>query len=532
MSSPMVVTAFSPDFDFDFDFRIPDPSKLGESYKADSVPKLVVDYAAACDGNAFSLMPVPLPPKKRVMEAAALLGKHIHVSNNGIRVYIWVRGGAFLATGRQDGVHFGPTLGRSVEDSERELRRLLQELEDGTFRRPSEAKRKRPQQVSVRLSIAQVIEGFLESTRRRLGVSTFRTYRSRVSPLQEFAEVPAVKRRWRAAQEVDQEFANEFVDWLFQRPVHPNGHPNAAPKLRTPDNVRRSLETVSAVFRHAKKAKSLPLDFENPFAEEIMPVASARDPVRRNPAPLADRIRMVELMDGYELLHLMLPFVLGVRPEDFCTRLISDVDLTNGSLRFYSRFGGADFSKGRVDFALPFPAPLAPLVQLLMSGRSEGPLLRRRNVWTGTDPSVSHVDSTNDIAALIDRQRTRASADVRCGRDVKDVFQRVVRDLGGLSVDQLRSLYLRIRERAGLPRKRLYDLKHAVTIELTGSGVKQISATYLTGHRIPSRDVMARYDAVDPDRDVAPYFAYAAPLFDAMLVRAAELRTGQTTLSV
>ena len=77
------------------------------------------------------------------MVRAALMGSHSHDTASGVRVHVWQRAGNFLARGSYLGQRFGETLGRDTTEATARLRRLLNEIEDGSYVRPSDA-RQRP----------------------------------------------------------------------------------------------------------------------------------------------------------------------------------------------------------------------------------------------------------------------------------------------------------------------------------------------------------------------------------------------------
>ena len=76
----------------------------------------------------------------RKMVVAELMGGHTHTTLAGVQVHVWRRGGAYLARGRYHGRAFGETLGGEVHAATARLRRLLTEMDNGSFVRPSEAR--------------------------------------------------------------------------------------------------------------------------------------------------------------------------------------------------------------------------------------------------------------------------------------------------------------------------------------------------------------------------------------------------------
>ena len=78
----------------------------------------------------------------RRMLPGKLLGNHSHETADGRRVHVWVRGSRYLARGYHNRKAFGKDLGTDPREAAAALRRLLVELEDGTFIPPSEARKR------------------------------------------------------------------------------------------------------------------------------------------------------------------------------------------------------------------------------------------------------------------------------------------------------------------------------------------------------------------------------------------------------
>lgn len=87
--------------------------------------------------------------------------------------------------------HVSSTLGSEPRQAAAALHRLLVEIEDGTFRRPSEAV-SRPLKTgpAPRNTVRELCDAFLAEKRRLRGKKTARDYRNRLVPLIEFAEQP------------------------------------------------------------------------------------------------------------------------------------------------------------------------------------------------------------------------------------------------------------------------------------------------------------------------------------------------------
>jgi len=154
-----------------------------------NTPWAAIDHVRPkCDDDSQS--------DRRQMVRADLLGKHTHTTTNGASINIWRRDCTYIARGYYEGRAYGHSLGREVATAEAELCRLRTDIENGTYVRPSEARR-RPLQNKppARLSLRSLINEYLVSVRRRQGRKTAATYEDRLAPLIEFTEVPDRQRR-------------------------------------------------------------------------------------------------------------------------------------------------------------------------------------------------------------------------------------------------------------------------------------------------------------------------------------------------
>ncbi|MFQ3594203.1 MAG: hypothetical protein SNJ82_13570, partial [Gemmataceae bacterium] len=138
------------------------------------------------------------------MMAAALLGDHTHETTNHIKVHVWKRGETYIARGRLQGRAFGETLGRERRAAESRLRKLIGEIEDGAYVRPSDQPRQPvASRREARLSVRQLVNEFLKAKRAERGSQTAANYRSRLRPVLDFADRPEQLIRWPLASGVD-----------------------------------------------------------------------------------------------------------------------------------------------------------------------------------------------------------------------------------------------------------------------------------------------------------------------------------------
>lgn len=458
------------------------------------------------------------------MTPASLMGEHIHRTTCGINVYVWQRGGNYMARGRFDGKMFGQTLGRDAEAAKARLRRILTDLENGTFVRPTEARKRplKPNQVPS-IDLRGLCNDFLGEKRKLRGADTAADYQSRLAHLLDFAEGIDARRRWPLARDVNRDFVIGYREFLMSRRVARNGRPGAAPRAMSLRHVGNCLDMLRTLLAWGASAavRRLPVEFVNPVTPDLVPQPPAKDPLRSAPIPLDRRIGMAEAMDRWQFLHLSPLLVLPLRFEDLAGLLVSDVDFEGRTLRLGTRLDGSDFNKGRMTVRMPLPEELVPILRICAGGRVEGPLFRSRAAFEKPKAAAS-VFSTAELTGLFHAELAAKAGSVAAEQDRKSLFRGLLRRLGGVSEDrvgkELRSL---LGDDSAV---RPYDVRASVSQEMQDSGMGLRELRYLTLHTV--RDIMDVYTALAPAEAMGRYFERIRPLLDVVRRRLADFGGG------
>jgi len=460
----------------------------------------------------------------RKMVAASLWGRHTHASDKGLNVHIWRRGKTFIARGRIDGKAFGETLGSDEKSAEIKLRRVLTEIDNGRFVRPSaKIKQAIKSTVPERLSFAELCNEYVLETRKLKGEDTASDYRARLIHAIRFLEQPDNRRRWPYARNLDRDFAIALKEYLFTTKTTRNGKPGAAAKPLSVRHVFNVMECVRTALNWAARPDKhlLPFDFANPMTREIVGDKPRKDPMRKQILPLDVRIALVKNLDCWELATIGLLALLPIRPEELEGVLIGDVDFESRTLRIGTRFKGADFTKGKTDLLLPLPGELMPVLNACAAGRNEGPLLRRRAIWDWSKLPKLDLADLEHFETLLQERLIAAGKRTMSANDRKKIVRSLLRDLGGVDTNQVgKDFKKRIAASAGI-NTHLYQLRHAVTTDMNRAGIRLLELRYLTGHSV--REIMNEYVGLDPQGEMQKYFNYAAPLLKAIENRGEEL---------
>ncbi len=466
------------------------------------------------------------PHRNRAMTRADLMGSHTHRTSCEISVHVYQRNGKFLARGRVQQRMFGVNLGSDEREATARLRRLLTEIEDGSFVRPSES-RKRPlaNRPVPRLSLRQLVNEFLSDKRKLRGRKTALNYRVRLQPVLEFAELPDSRKRWPLAMNADHEFAVDLRTFLNQYQTTRNGRPGGTSKSLSHRQIVNVLVCLRTVFYWARRAEvhRLPAEWANPLSADIIGKPPAKDPLREDKLPLPARIRLVDAMDRWQFCHLTLSVVLPLRPEEVAGLLVSDVDFERGRFEIGTRLGGGDFTKGRTSFVLPFPNEVRPLLQACIGGRTDGPLLRKRTVFEGRRQAHAVISTAALMQAFELKLARSPVGTVLTEQDRKDVFRRLLLEYGGVSQDELAKECKALLSAQGFGAGvTLYTLRGSVTTAMARSGMPHLELRYLTGHT--ASDILNQYVNLDPVEAMGRYFDAIRPLLDAITQKAAVAR--------
>lgn len=306
--------------------------------------------------------------------------------------------------------------------------------EDGTFVRPSEANSCPFETKQIpRLDLRGLCNEFLTEKRKLRGKKTARTYKDRLSPILDFAELKSSTQQWPLAASIDRGFVVEGRNFLMNRLVARNGKPGAKKKPMSVRQVINCLETLRTMLAWGCRAdvRKLPLDFTNPVSRDLIGVPPCKDPLRKAKLPIERRMELIESMDDWQFLHLVTLFVLPLRFEDISGALISDVSFDEQTMRLCSRFGGSDFNKGRVSVEMPIPAELAGVFQLCIGHRTEGPLFQSRAVWQGRRARVTGLSTHEELeVAFHNELASKDHGEIQAEQDRKRVFRQPLAETG------------------------------------------------------------------------------------------------------
>lgn len=314
----------------------------------------------------------------------------------------------------------------------------------------------------------------------RSSVQTIHRYRTATDHLLRFLQ----QRPVRHASHLHASHAEEFVRYLRELQVSPNGHAHTARRPLLDKGLRFILECCRALFNYAARRRHLSPYAENPFAAlgiDRIPVEQVR------PITLfsADQERaFLEACDDWQFPLFLTLLLTGLRPGELCHLLLpEDLDLDAGLVRVRNKPRLGWQVKTRNERDVPLVPVLAEVLRRHVGGRRGGPVFRRRR-WVERP-----VVGAGDRAGLEQELARRIAAEeARSGRplsraDRGRVSRRLWRELGAVREDRVRLEFLRLTRAVGLPGCTAPKLlRHQFATALQEGRVDPLIRNELMGH--------------------------------------------------
>jgi integrase len=313
--------------------------------------------------------------------------------------------------------------------AERELARILNEVNRGTYAGPS------------KITLAEYLDQWLRSATRGLEANTESAYRHALGPAKERLGAKPLQK----LTTIDVE---DLVDWMLTSGRRRGGKPGTPLGARS---VQLTLSKLRAALDDAVRRHLVPFNVAAPV--KCPPQTKAK----RTPWAPAEVRTFLGSLTGDRLHAPMLLSLIGMRPEEVCgLRWADDVDLDAETLTIanvrtlvWAVGGGQVVEKGPKTEAggrtLPLPAPL--------------------------------------VAALRALKATQAAERLAAGAAYEPSGYVLVDELGEpFKTDQLRRAAYRLMRLASVRKVRLYDARHACLTYLAVSGVPAPIVGAWAGH--------------------------------------------------
>lgn len=318
----------------------------------------------------------------------------------------------------------------------------------------------------------------------RSSVQTIARYRTATQHLLDFVrDVRPV----RLASQFSARDAEAFARHLRTIEVAPNGHKNSATRPLMDKGVKFILECCRTLFGYAAKRRHLSAYAENPFTQievDRVPVEQAKPIVLFTPE---QERQFLESCDDQQFPLFLTLMLTGLRPGELCHLLLpDDLDLDAAVLRVRNKPSLGWRVKTRAEREVPLVPTLVDVLRIAMGDRAVGPAFRQLRCGRKGYQPLLDGKSRQELETEAETRLAQRQAELRRGltrRERLAVQQSVWRDAGAMKEDRVRSEFIRVAKRIGLPLATAPKaLRHGFATALQDTNVDPLVRNALMGH--------------------------------------------------
>ena len=334
---------------------------------------------------------------------------------------------------------------------------------------------------------------------KRSSLATISRYRASTTHLVEFyshanLEYPA---------DLTNSRVEEFVRFLRNRHVAPNGHKNAKKRPLRDAGVKYILQCSSNLLNYAKRQKHLPPYFENPFINISIGRLTVEDGKPNVVFTSEEETKLLEASDEW-LQPIMLTFLqTGLRPNELIHILLPEnVDFSEGLLHIRNKPKLGWMVKTRTERVVPIQPDLARYLKQLVGSRNTGPLFRQRRCQGEHEPPLTGFTITQlEKEIELRKQELCATEEFESVRMAQAKAARTVwRDLGVIRYDYLRHQFAKLMKKIGRPEiTALKTCRHNFATLLQDANVDPLIRNELLGHSPAGLGMTTRYTQTRPE---------------------------------
>jgi integrase len=245
--------------------------------------------------------------------------------------------------------------------------------------------------------------------------------------------------------------ADDFLRWLRQLQIAPNGHPRAKRRPLRERGTRFILNTCRTLYQFAIKRRHLPPYAANPFSE-----LAGRKLLEDDAKPIfifdqETEQRFLAAADEWSFRVHFLLAKTGLRPGEATHLLIEEIDAEGGWLHVRGKAELGWRVKTRRERSVPLIAEVVSVLQRAVGKRTAGPVFLRPK-FQFAESGLVGCDREELAAACQERAHAREKELRRSlSRDeLARVAQTVWRDSGAIDADDVRRSFIRIAATIGL----------------------------------------------------------------------------------
>ena len=296
------------------------------------------------------------------------------------------------------------------------------------------------------ITVAELRRRFLDHHEQvlRSSLATIRRYRSASKHLEDFVDSNG------GAAPAHFISADQFIRYLRNLRVPPNGHPHAIRRPLRDKGIRFVLEVCRSLFGFAAKRRHLPPYAENPFADlrtRRMKVEDAK-PIFVFDQPTA--LAFFQAACAWSFPVFCSLAMTGLRPGELLHLLIEDLDLVGGWLHVRNKPELGWLIKTRRQRAVPLAAELVEVLRSAIGVRAAGPLFVRPKFQPLAAP-LANTNSRGLAKAFARRLADQAAsaAEALTREQEARIARGVWRDAGAVKPGHIRNVFIRIMRAIG-----------------------------------------------------------------------------------
>lgn len=312
---------------------------------------------------------------------------------------------------------------------------------------------------------------------RRSSLATLNRYRAATQHVLNF--VATNRRRDKLA-----EFpVEEFVRYLRQTHVSPNGHANTAKRPLRDRGLQYVLEVTRSLFEFARRRQYLPSHLPNPFFRLRIDLLRVEDQKPVYCFDESSELTFLEAASGEDLPVFGLLAKTGLRPGEATHLLIEDLDLTQRWLDVRNRPQlGWRIKTGR-ERRVPLIPELCLFLDRHLAGRTSGPVLLRPGMQRASVPVWTAEQMESVLQERLRQESSRLGKPLTRQEQAK-LAERLWREVGIWRTDKVRLAFMRITRQIGLSKATCpKSWRHTFATLLQDANVDPLIRQIVMGHK-------------------------------------------------
>ncbi|MCA9097871.1 MAG: tyrosine-type recombinase/integrase, partial [Planctomycetaceae bacterium] len=279
--------------------------------------------------------------------------------------------------------------------------------------------------------------------------------------------------------------AEDFVRYLRQVQVSPNGHPNTSKRPLRGRGLQYILEVTRLLFEYARRRQYLPAHLPNPLSRLRLDQYRVED---RKPVYYFDaksELAFLKAAGRAEFPIFCMLSKTGLRPGEAIHLLIEDLDLSQGWASIRNRPQLEWRIKTGRERRVPLIPELVGMLQESIAGREAGPVFLRPSRKPQLFPAWDAARMAIEVQNRIRTESQRVSHPLTRVEQAR-MAEKLWREVGIYKTDTIRLAFMKITKRIGLPEATCpKSWRHTFATLLQDANVDPLIRQIVMGHKSP-----------------------------------------------